>query len=106
MVIRNIMVMPEHKWAPPEHPDVTLDEPYGLGPEHIEGPGERLATPRPVYVWIRYQHAGLLRLKGFAIAHTPVAALVQVTWQGRLQQVWCWRAAVKNRTLKDRSRRP
>ncbi|TCK63604.1 hypothetical protein EDF27_2149 [Curtobacterium sp. PhB136] len=96
--------MLEHKWAPPEHPDVALDEPYGLGPEHIEGPGERLATPRPVYVWIRYQHAGLLRLRGFAVAHTPVAVLVQVTWQGRLQQVWCWRAAVKNRTLKERRR--
>jgi len=65
--------MPEHKWAPPEHPDVTLDEPYGLGPEHIEGPGERLATPRPVCVWIRYQHAELLRLKGFATAGVVLA---------------------------------
>lgn len=41
--------MAEHKWAPPEHIEGTLNEPDALGPEHIEGLGERLATPRPGY---------------------------------------------------------
>jgi hypothetical protein len=94
--------MAEFVWAPPEHPDVTLHEPYQLGLEQIEGPATRLRVPRAVYAWIWFEHIGLLRVKGFAVAHTSVAVLVQVTWQGRLQQVWCWRSAVKNRALVKR----
>lgn len=92
-----------YRWAPPEHPDVTLDEPYQLGTEQI-GHATRLQVSRPVYAWIRFHNAGDLRLKGFAVAASDVAVLVQVTWQGRLQQAWVWRAAVKNRRLKDRRR--
>jgi hypothetical protein len=90
-----------YRWAPPEHPDVTLDEPFQLSHEKI-GRATQLQIPRPVHAWIRFHDAGELRVNGFAVAASDVAVLVQVTWQGRLQQVWVWRAAAKNRRLAPR----
>jgi hypothetical protein len=78
--------MPEHKWAPPEHPDVTLHQPVTLDP----GTDDQLRTLDPVApVWadIEFVNVGTPHLKCFPAAESDSAVLVQTAWQGRLQQV-------------------
>ncbi|QQD76923.1 hypothetical protein I8920_03960 [Curtobacterium sp. YC1] len=78
--------MPEHKWAPPEHPDVTLHQPMMLTAE-AAGTLRTLDPAAPVWADIEFVGAGVLHLKCFAAAESDSAVLVQTAWQGRLQQV-------------------
>lgn len=46
--------MPEHKWAPPERPDVTLHQPIGFSVE-LAGTVSTIDPPQPVYADIDYE---------------------------------------------------
>jgi hypothetical protein len=94
--------MPEHKWAPPEHPDVTLHQPVTLA----VGEADEVRTLDPVApVWadIEFIGVGVLHLKCFAAAESENAVLVQTAWQGRLQQVLVAREIVMRRKLAPRT---
>lgn len=94
--------MPEHKWAPPEHPDVTLHQPMMLSPD-AAGELRTLDPVAPVWADIEFVGVGLLHLKCFAAAESESAVLVQTAWQGRLQQVLVAREMVTRRTLAPRA---
>jgi len=95
--------MPEHKWAPPEHPDVTLHQPIGLERAHTQR--LRPVEPaQPVWADIEFSNVGELHLKCFAAAESESAVLVQTAWQGRLQQVLVSRDKVTQRGLDPRTR--
>jgi hypothetical protein len=91
--------MPEHKWAPPEHPDVTLHQPV-----MSEAADELRSLDPAVPVWadIEFVGVGTLHLKCFAAAESDAAVLVQTAWQGRLQQVLVARERVTRRVLAPR----
>lgn len=95
--------MPEHKWAPPEHPDVTLHQPVTLDANDV-GQLRTLDPVAPVWADIEFMGVGLLHLKCFAAAESDAAVLVQTAWQGRLQQVLVAREMVTRRTLAPRTR--
>jgi hypothetical protein len=94
--------MHEHKWAPPEHPDVTLHQPVGLAAETASAL-RTVDPPRPVWADIEFVHVGVLHLKCFAAGESHTAVLVQTVWQGRLQQVLVARDKVTRRVLDPRS---
>ncbi|MBT1668551.1 hypothetical protein KK092_04080 [Curtobacterium flaccumfaciens pv. flaccumfaciens] len=85
--------MPEHKWAPPEHPDVTLHQPVTLDAEDM-GQLRALDPVTPIWADIEFVSVGMLHLKCFAAAESVGAVLVQTAWQGRPQQVLVSRARV------------
>ncbi|MFJ7289233.1 hypothetical protein ACIQUC_13020 [Curtobacterium sp. NPDC098951] len=96
--------MPEHKWAPPEHPDVTLHQPISFDAE-LAGPLLTIDPPKPVYADIAYGTIpDLLHLPCFAIAASEVAVLVETSWQGRRQGILVDRDHVVHRTLQPRAR--
>lgn len=94
--------MSMHKWAPPEHPDVTLHLPIGLQ-QSDAGRLRTLEPPQPVWADIEFADVGELHLKCFAAAESESAVLVQTAWQGRLQQVLVAREKVTRRTLDPRA---
>jgi hypothetical protein len=97
-----IAAMAEHKWAPPEHPDVTLHQPVGFDPE-LAGELTPIAPPRPVFADIAFATIpDPLHLPCFAIAASDVAVLVETAWQGRRQEVLVDRDHVFHRTLRPR----
>ncbi|MET3450096.1 hypothetical protein ABIC61_000343 [Curtobacterium sp. 1544] len=94
--------MPEHKWAPPEHPDVTLHQPVML--DAVTAGDLRTIEPvGPIWADIAFVGVGPLHLKCFAVAESESAVLVQTAWQGRLQQVLVAREKVTRRTLDPRA---
>ena len=94
--------MPENRWAPPEHQDVPIYKAESLPLDQIGNP-ERLPVPEPVWADpVVFEHIGPLRVKAFAVAGSDVAVLVQVSWQGRLQEAWVRRELVTRRTLDPR----
>lgn len=96
--------MPEHKWAPPEHPDVTLHRPVGLGVE-LAGTLTEIHPPQPVYAVIAFETIPkALHLPRFALAASDVAVLVETSWQGRRQEILVDRDRVFHRRLKPRPR--
>ncbi|PZE71786.1 hypothetical protein DEJ27_03140 [Curtobacterium sp. MCPF17_018] len=95
--------MPEHKWAPPEHPDVTLHQPSTLD-AGVVGRLRMLDPVAPVWADIEFVGVGVLHLKCFAAAESNSAVLVQTAWQGRLQQVLVPRERVSRRALDPRAR--
>ncbi|MFA0850162.1 hypothetical protein ABRP24_009640 [Curtobacterium sp. WHRI 8282] len=95
--------MPEHKWAPPEHPDVTLHQPVTLD-AGTAGQLRTLDPVAPVWADIEFVNVGMLHLKCFAAAESDSAVLVQTAWQGRLQQVLVSRDRVTRRALDLRAR--
>ncbi len=96
--------MPQHKWAPPEHPDVTLHQPIGFSVA-LAGRLSTIEPPEPVYADIMYQTIPeTLHLPCFAIASSKVAVLVETSWQGRRQEVLVDRDHVFRRTLRPRAR--
>ncbi|MEG8035389.1 hypothetical protein QP157_08670 [Sphingomonas sp. LR61] len=95
--------MPKHKWAPPEHPDVTLHQPVVVDPDTV-GELRTLDPVTPVWADIEFVGVGLLHLKCFAAAESEFAVLVQTAWQGRLQQVLVAREMVTRRALTPRAR--
>ncbi|MBO9046721.1 hypothetical protein JG550_000854 [Curtobacterium flaccumfaciens pv. flaccumfaciens] len=90
--------MPEHKWAPPEHPDVTLHQPVTLDANDA-GQLRTLDPVAPVWADIDFVGVGVLHLKCFAAAQSDTAVLVRTAWQGRLQQVLVSRDRVTRRAL-------
>lgn len=90
--------MPEHKWAPPEHPDVTLHQPVTLDARTV-GRLRTLDPVTPVWADIEFVGVGVLHLKCFAAAESDSAVLVQTAWQGRLQRAWVPRVSVMRRAL-------
>ncbi|EYT64809.1 hypothetical protein H489_0108310 [Curtobacterium flaccumfaciens UCD-AKU] len=94
--------MPEHKWAPPEHPDVTLHQPVMLE-AGAAGHLRTLDTVTPVWADIEFVNVGTLHLKCFAAAESDNAVLVQTAWQGRLQQVLVSRDRATRRALDSRT---
>ncbi|WP_152427262.1 hypothetical protein [Curtobacterium flaccumfaciens] len=95
--------MPEHKWAPPEHPDVTLHQPVTLD-AGTAGQLRTLDPVAPVRADIEFVNVGMLHLKCFAAAESDSAVLVQTARQGRLQQVLVSRDRVTRRALGPRTR--
>ncbi len=94
--------MPEHKWAPPEHPDVTLHQPITLDAEDV-GQLRTLESATPVWADVEFVNVGILHLKCFAAAESDNAVLVQTAWQGRLQHVLVSRDKVTRRALSPRT---
>lgn len=95
--------MPEHRWAPPEHPDVTLHQPVSFSVE-LAGLLSSIDPPEPVYADIVYETIPeTLHLPCFAIASSEVAVLVETSWQGRRQEVLVGRDHVFRRTIRTRS---
>jgi len=101
VAVRNIRIMPEHKWAPPEHPDVTLHQPVTLD---TAGELRTLDPVAPVWADIEFVGVGVLHLKCFAAAESNSAVLVQTAWQGRFQQALVSRDRVTRRALDPRTR--
>lgn len=100
----SIYAMPEHKWAPPEHPDVTLHRPISVSSE-LAGALSRIYPPQPVYADVAYETIPkVLRLPCFAMAASDVAVLVETSWQGRRQEVLVDRAHVFCRVIRPRAR--
>ena len=96
--------MLEHKWAPPEHQDVTLHQPVNFRHE-LAGPLTTIDPPEPVWADIKFEQIpDKLHLKCFAIASSEAAVLVQTSWQGRLQEVLVDRDYVFRRQLDPNAR--
>lgn len=96
--------MAEHKWSPPEHQDVTLHQPVSFSVE-LAGELAPIDPAQPVWADIRFEQIpDVLHLKCFAIASSPVAVLVQTSWQGRLQEVLVDRDYVFRRQLNPHAR--
>lgn len=96
--------MPDHKWAPPEHPDVTLHQPISFDAE-LAGPLLSIDPPQPVYADIAFKTIpDTLHLPCFAIAASDVAVLVETSWQGRRQEVLVDRDHVFHRMIRPRNR--
>ncbi|WIB65887.1 hypothetical protein [Curtobacterium sp. MCBD17_040] len=68
--------------------------------------GESAALPEPVPVWavVPFREFGELRLPVFAVRRSDVAVLVQLGFQGVLQEAWVRRDQVTTRQLKARGR--
>lgn len=90
-------------WAPPEHPEVQLIDAFSLSEEARGSDVVRAPEPMPVHAWVQFP-TFLHRVKGFATAWTSDAVLVEWAWQGRKQQAWIWRAAVRHRELRPDAR--
>ncbi|UBQ02752.1 hypothetical protein [Curtobacterium sp. TXMA1] len=97
--------MSEHRWAPPEHPDLAVAAADSLPLGQIGSP-EPVDPPQPVTVHgLRFDQIGVLaEVKAFAVAGSDVAVLVEISWQGRLQRAWVPRDAVTTRTFRPRYR--
>lgn len=90
-------------WAPPEHPEVQLIDPFSLSEEARGSDVVRASEPMPVHAWVQFP-TFLHRVKGFATAWTTDAVLVEWGWQGRKQEAWIWRSGVRHRELRGRDR--
>ncbi|MBF4628881.1 hypothetical protein [Curtobacterium flaccumfaciens] len=95
--------MAEHKWATPEHQDVSIYAAESLPLDAIGDPLP-LDTPEPVWIdQLRFEQIGVLKkLKAFAAAQSDVAVYVEISWQGRLQRAWVPRSSVTRRKLAPR----
>lgn len=98
-----MIVMAEHKWAPPEHQDVPIYAAESLPLDQIGTPTP-VDPPQPVTVHrLRFDQIGVLdTVKAFAVARSDVAVYVEIAWQGRLQRAWVPRDAVTIRKLAPR----
>jgi hypothetical protein len=98
-----MIVMAEHKWAPPEHQDVPIYAAESLPLDQIGSP-ESVDPPQPVWIdRLRFEQIGTLEhVKAFAVARSDVAVFVEIAWQGRLQRAWVPRSSVTVRKLAPR----
>lgn len=95
--------MPEHRWAPPEHPDVTLHQPISFDVK-LAGALSTINPPQPVNADIGYETIpDTLYLPCFAIAASEVAVLIETSWQGRRQEVLVARDHVFQRVVGPRT---
>uniref|UniRef100_A0A942SWW6 Uncharacterized protein n=1 Tax=Neobacillus citreus TaxID=2833578 RepID=A0A942SWW6_9BACI len=92
-----------YAWSPPEHPDVTLHTP-AQAPEADRVGAVELDEPTPVWVELDYDEIGHLTTRGFAIAASERAVLVDTAWPGRLQKEWVPRPLVTHRQLTPRGK--
>ena len=100
---RNITVMTEHKWAPPQHQDLPIYAAESMPLEEVGAP-EAIDPPQPVWISsLRFDQIGELeKVKAFAVARSDVAVYVEIAWQGRLQRAWVPRSTVSRRALAPR----
>jgi len=98
-----MLLMAEHKWAPPEHQDVLIYAAESLPLDEIGRP-EPVDPPQPVWIdCLRFEQIGELKhVKAFAVARSDAAVYVEIAWQGRLQRAWVPRSSVTVRKLAPR----
>jgi hypothetical protein len=95
--------MSEHRWAPPEHQDVSIYAAESLPLNEIEQ-AEPVQPPQPVWIdnLVFEQIGELNQIKAFAVARSTAAFYVEIAWQGRLQRAWVPRNSVSVRNLAPR----
>nr|UXN30467.1 hypothetical protein N8D75_17705 [Curtobacterium flaccumfaciens] len=93
--------MPEHRWAPPIHPDPPEDQPLGIdappAPEKVSGyPAVWGGRVHPVWP---------ADLPGFVEQADGDVVYVQLVHMGFVHHVWLPMDRIKKRSLKPQGRR-
>lgn len=93
--------MPEHRWAPPSHPDPPEDQPLGIdappAPDRVSG--------YPA-VWVRgeFTRSGRQMCPGFVEQADDDVVFVQLVHMGFVHHVWVQMDRLKKRSLRPQAR--
>jgi len=97
-----IRCMPEHRWAPPSHPDPPEDQPLG-----IEAPPapERESGYPAVWVQVEFTRLGRQTCPGFVEQADGNVVYVQLVHMGFVHHVWVPIDRLSRRSLRPQGRR-
>lgn len=98
----NIGGMPEHRWAPPIHPDPPEDQPLGIDAPPAP---ERVSGYPAVWVRVEFTRSGLQTCPGFVEQADGDVVYVQLVHMGFVHHVWLPMDRIKKRALKPQGRR-
>lgn len=97
--VGRMLLVTEHTWAPPEHPDPPENQPLG-----IEADDSAVTVDGFPAVWVRveFTRTWMQRLPGFVERAAADRVFVQLVHMGFPHHVWLPRERVTHRQLKPR----
>ncbi|VXB96829.1 conserved hypothetical protein [Exiguobacterium sp. 8A] len=94
--------MPEHRWAPPIHPDPPEDQPLGIPAPPAP---DRVSGYPAVWVRVEFTRSGPQTCPGFVEQADGDVVYVQLVHMGFVHHVWLPMDRIKKRALKPQGRR-
>lgn len=94
--------MPEHRWAPPSHPDPPEDQPLGIDAPPAP---DRVSGYPAVWVQVEFTRSGPQTCPGFVEQADADVVYVQLVHMGFVHHVWLPMDRIKKRSLKPGVRR-